>query len=211
MRDRGLLDAYLSLAPAEPARSGAPGAGFTLVELLVGLAVGLMIIGGVIQTWVAASAASRVQADLAESAERIRFTVEHMSRDLRMAGLETTENAIEFADGKLTGRYGEITVTYSAANGSLRYLRTEGGTVVINNQPIVDGVEAMAVWFGIGDPSDGGVRFMPAEAVPGSELIDVWGMRVLLSFAGHVLYPSREVETTIAMRNQLLASSAPVL
>ena len=175
--------------------------GFTLVELMVGLVVGLLVISGVVQAYAGAAASQRVQNILAESAERIRFAVGYVGHDLRMAGYKAAGPPVDYADGWLIVRYGDVVAAYSVSGGTLRYRRAEGGTVVYNNQPILDGFRSMDVWFGIGDPTDGGIRFLPAADADSAALDDVRGVRVAWTLED-ARSSVQIVETTIALRNR---------
>lgn len=179
--------------------------GFTLVEVMVGMLVGLLLIGGVIQTHAAASASRRVQESLAAQAERARFAIARMGRDLRMAGHGGVTPAIEFTADRIVVRHDDVVVSYFVSGGSLRYRRVVDGTVVFNNQPLVEGFSSQSVWFGVGDRDSGAVSFLPADDVDTAALDDVWGVRVSLS-----MQDGQTVEASFALRNPLLASTAPV-
>lgn len=60
--------------------------GWTLVELLVGSAVGLLVIAGIAQIYTAAKHSYDIQTRLAEIQDVGRYAVDVLSRDLRMAG-----------------------------------------------------------------------------------------------------------------------------
>lgn len=60
--------------------------GFTLVELMVAVTIGLIILGAVAQIFATSSATYNVQEDLARAQESGRFAVDFLKRDLRMAG-----------------------------------------------------------------------------------------------------------------------------
>lgn len=63
-------------------------AGFTLVELLVTLAVGSIFMLAVIQLFVSTNEINTVQEQLAGTQQSIRVAMEIMTRDLRMTGLD---------------------------------------------------------------------------------------------------------------------------
>lgn len=60
--------------------------GLTLLELMVALALGLLVSGGIIALFSATSQTSRVQAALSRVQENGRFAMGRMEADLRMAG-----------------------------------------------------------------------------------------------------------------------------
>lgn len=65
-------------------------AGFTLVEIMVAITIGLVLLGGVVQIFVSNSQAYRVQDDLARVQENGRFAIDMIARNLRKAGFKMT-------------------------------------------------------------------------------------------------------------------------
>jgi prepilin-type N-terminal cleavage/methylation domain-containing protein len=63
-----------------------PQHGFTLVELLVSMMVVVFLVVGLLQILDASAHVSKVQNDVAEMTETLRFTVQEMVRTLRMGG-----------------------------------------------------------------------------------------------------------------------------
>jgi type IV pilus assembly protein PilW len=61
-------------------------AGFTLVELLVALALGLFLMGGVVSIFVSNQQSARTNNGIARLQENARFAVELLSREIRDAG-----------------------------------------------------------------------------------------------------------------------------
>lgn len=61
--------------------------GFTLVELLVAMTLGLVLIGGVISVVVTTRQTLRVNENLAHMQEGARFSFEIMAREIREAGM----------------------------------------------------------------------------------------------------------------------------
>lgn len=62
--------------------------GFTLIEMLVAMVLGIIVTGGIISLFVSTSKANRVQANLAHIQENGRFAVARLSRDLRMTNAQ---------------------------------------------------------------------------------------------------------------------------
>jgi len=60
--------------------------GFTLIELMAALVVGLILIGGVLQIFISSKKTYTVQEGLARLQENGRFALELLSRDIRIAG-----------------------------------------------------------------------------------------------------------------------------
>ncbi len=60
--------------------------GFTLVELMIAMIIGLIIVGAVVQLFAVNRSTYQVDEGLARIQENARFAIEFISRDLRMAG-----------------------------------------------------------------------------------------------------------------------------
>lgn len=60
--------------------------GFTIVELMVALVLGLVLVGGVINVFVTSGQTTRVNQNLSRIHENARFAVEMMAREIREAG-----------------------------------------------------------------------------------------------------------------------------
>ena len=67
--------------------------GLSLVELLVALAIGLLIVAGVVQVYISARQAYRTTEALARVQEAGRFALSFLARDIRMAGYSGCANA----------------------------------------------------------------------------------------------------------------------
>ncbi len=68
-------------------------AGLSLVELMVAMAIGLFLLGGVFHIYVTASVDRRVTEGLSRMQESGRFANEFLTRDIRMAGFTNCYNA----------------------------------------------------------------------------------------------------------------------
>lgn len=62
--------------------------GFTLVELLVAMAVGLLVLGALVTLLVQTNQASRINSGAARMQENARFAIDLISRDLRMSAAQ---------------------------------------------------------------------------------------------------------------------------
>lgn len=63
-----------------------PGAGFSLVEIMVALATGLLLMAGIGQVYLATKQTYTVQEQLSRLQENARYALDRMGRDIRMAG-----------------------------------------------------------------------------------------------------------------------------
>lgn len=79
-------------APCRP-HTGRTEQGFTLVEMMVALVLGLLVIGGVISVFIANQQSYRTNQALGEVQDGSRIAFEFMARDLRNAGLTGCGNA----------------------------------------------------------------------------------------------------------------------
>jgi len=107
--------------------------GFTIVELLVAMAIGLFLISGVFQLFIANKQSSRIQNNLSHVQENGRFAINEIGRVLRMTGIKsvpvdtttfTTAAAITGIDNGSLGA-DEVFISFQGAVGTA----TAGGTV----------------------------------------------------------------------------------
>ncbi len=61
-------------------------AGLSLIELMIAMVIGLIMMLGVVQIFIASRAASQLSEGLARTQENARFALDFLQRDLRMAG-----------------------------------------------------------------------------------------------------------------------------
>ena len=60
--------------------------GFSLVEIMIALLIGLFLLGGILQMFSASQQTYRMQSNLARLQENGRFALDFLARDIRMAG-----------------------------------------------------------------------------------------------------------------------------
>ena len=151
-----------SALPASSPRTIAPNQGFTLVELLVTLAMFSILVAAIAAVLVPMRRSYTTQEVSAAAQQSVRMAVEFMINDIRLAGLDPMESAnagIEMAnatairftadrvpegatecDGAIkTNNSERLTYYYEAADQTLR-LRTDEGTASQNTQTLVDNV-----------------------------------------------------------------------
>jgi prepilin-type N-terminal cleavage/methylation domain-containing protein len=190
--------------------------GMSLIELMIGLVVGLIILLGIVQTMMVSKSASMSRQSMSAIAENARFAFEFMSRDLRMAGYEYEctageGDAIQLGGGVLTACYqdsnaDDVRASYSINNeGELIYRKEVDGNVVINNEVLIDGVSQFDLRFGQ-RTSDGNIQYITTLPASPTELIAV---RVTLAMGDPTDGRALEVENntisgTIALRNQII-------
>lgn len=84
-------------AQSSPTHDPGRSRGFSMVELMVAIVIGLILVGGAISLLVTSKQTYGVQDDLARLQESGRFALEMMGRDLRMAGYVGCANDISAA------------------------------------------------------------------------------------------------------------------
>lgn len=97
--------------------------GFTLVELLVAMALSIFLIGGVSLTYLAGRSASQDAEKLSRIQENMRFASDYLLRDLRLAGFrdQVALNFDEFTNigsdfVSLNDARNELTIKYAGRN-----------------------------------------------------------------------------------------------
>ncbi len=146
--------------------------GFTLVELLVGMVIGLFIAGGLIAIVVTSTSAYNVQIDHARVNENARFAVEFLSRDVRMAGyfgcLDNPANVINnlnASDGSLYD-FDEVIEGFEGNASETTWLPSASAVSALN---ILPGTDAITVRFA--NPTESAVLdgvSTPDSAIPAS-------------------------------------------
>jgi prepilin-type N-terminal cleavage/methylation domain-containing protein len=147
--------------------------GITLIELLVGLVICGVLMGGIYRVFIAQTKAYTVQDQVAEVQQNIRGATEIIVRDLRMAGFQTStfnsfvitgspvgsplsNNSItvnyEYLGGALPAIY---TVTYTLAGRSLTRTLTQNPPGASVTDTILENVDALTFSYGIDLNGDG--------------------------------------------------------
>jgi len=130
--------------------------GFTLVELLIAMAITGVILGTVASTFITQRKSYALQEQITEMMQNARAAMETMTREIRMAGYPTTRvpggvafdgvtyNAAQLqiradlnSDGDTTNTDEDIRYSHDAAN--LQIIRWENA--VDGNQPLVDRIQ----------------------------------------------------------------------
>lgn len=138
-----------------------PAAGFTLVELMVALLLGLLVTGMFYMSYTAIAATSDRQAQLVEQGQNLRLGADQLIRDLRMAGynpvhggpraetgfVEATATALRFTrdldgDGEISANYEDVSYQLAGpgeSGATFLQRRDYNGAV----DAIVENVEAL--------------------------------------------------------------------
>ncbi len=137
--------------------------GFTIVELLVGLAIGLILLGVAVKIFLVQQRAYSVQEQLSEMQQNIRAAMDMIVKESKMAGYNPTGasfNGITYdtsqlriladidGNGTTTGTNEDITYTYDA--GNLQIERDTGG----GGQPLAENITEFTFSYGTDTSAD---------------------------------------------------------
>ncbi len=160
---------------ASSARSPAPTrrtAGFSLIELLIAMVVGLTLAAGVIQVYVGNNQTERVQEARARMQENGRFALNFLAQEIRMSGYLGCLSAID--QNRINNTLNSPPASFQPGTGIQGWEAKQGsGTapgVVSNSVKDVAVVDSA----GGGWASSGGNILEPTSAVPGSDIVRVW-------------------------------------
>lgn len=149
-------------------------AGFTLVELMVALALAIFLIGGVILMYSSGRAASLESEQLSRMQENIRFASDFMIRDIRNAGYRDRATLSATSAAEISGQYAQILGDDSnrlqiryAGRGSCSEQFSEDVFGVVVNEYFVEGGALMCQGNDDGDPTDMGDAMALVNGVTG--------------------------------------------
>ena len=205
--------------------------GFTLVEIMIAITIGLVMVAGILQISSASKESSRLQRNMGFVQENIRTAMAMLGSDLRKAGyfpnIIPNDNTIPLVAATTTdggnANNDEITVSYQSNTDCLGQttptvngVRTAVDHYYISDerlmckgngndvaQPLVEGVENMQILYG--ENTDGDPRSANRYVKPSeANLKDVVSVRIAMRFV------SREgVRTSIDNNEYALLDSDP--
>ena len=195
--------------------------GVTLIELLVALVITSFLMAGVYQVVVRQGRAYTAQEQVVDVQQSVRVAMDHMVRDIRMAGYDSDSSTSKVAipDPVTTGssqlslsyEYDdttEHTVTYRLNGDQLaKQLTATTDTGVSNSteEIVLEGVEGLDFSYGLDTDNDGVVNtWVPASGVT-SKVIAIrvrLSARPLSSDLNH--FATRELESVVTLRNRIL-------
>ena len=200
--------------------------GVTLIELLVGLVITGMVVGGLYRILIAQSKAYVVQDQVAEVQQNVRNGMGILVKDLSMAGCDDENNLITVDNPLLVVADNAITVSYEYFNQTT--LATELHTVAYNlvgtnlqrqlsidgivnpSEIILENVDELVFTYGIDTDNDGYVNSWVNAAGVGTSMIIA--VRVRLAARPTQVNPDlnkvspRRLDSIVAMRNQVIRS-----
>lgn len=174
--------------------------GVTLIELLVAMTLSLVLLGGVIQLFVANKQSYKISEELARLQEGARFAASLLEQDIRMAG---------FIGCSARNAAGTVVLNHVVLSGSQTHLTPERGLEGWEANVGDDFEDFATVVDGavteVKESDDWGTSFAPGEAAPelsadtlsvsNSDVLRVWhvdGAPVLVDVAGSQLTASTE-------------------
>lgn len=212
-------DAYIARYKLVTAGRLADQKGLSLIELMIGLLVGLILLGGVLQTMLASKEAASARQNMAAITDNARFLFEFMARDLRMVGRGFSAGSAPLsysvsasgADKVLTAEYyvpasgGSETlveVTYTYDGSSVSYSRIEGGGGPQGGE-LIENVSGFEVAFGYVTSSGTSVTYTYSDYDDASVTWkDVVAIRTQVTFSDTDI-GNEPIVSTVALRNRV--------
>ena len=151
--------------------------GFTLVEVLIAMAIAGIVMGAIYSIFISSNRSYRTQDSVADAQQRVRVGIDFIAHDVRLAGLDplgagagienaTATNLRMTADLDLNGvidaplNQERITYDYDAPSRTLRRKLYEGTGSESAWQPLINDVSALAFTY---RDSGGNVTAVPAS------------------------------------------------
>jgi len=129
--------------------------GFTLIELMIAMTLGLLVIGSAITVFSGSQKSIELNSALTDLQDNARFAMDAITRDIRMSGFQgcvdiNTASAKILADSAPTTDYFNTAITASVVEDSGNWNPTEpAGFTIPNNRAVpVPGTHALSVQFG---------------------------------------------------------------
>ncbi|WP_054341852.1 PilW family protein [Neptunomonas antarctica] len=179
--------------------------GFSLIELMIALVLGLIIVGAVINAFLAMSQTYKVQDALSRAQESGRFALELVSQELRMAGFTDTAQRALIGYPQVTAQASLPSAvddqvndavtsemlfidTHDSGGGLALYVAPDGqsgiSTLYAGTQALVEGVASIIFSYGLDTNNDFQVdRFAPSSTV-GIDWTQVVAVRVWILAVG---------------------------
>ncbi len=160
--------------------------GFTLMELMVAMAAGLIVLAAIYSVFIFQSKRFDQEEQISEMQQSARAAMDIMTREIRMAGYDPDGNA---SAGILTagmsscsfsrdvdqggGRYQTCAITYSLDSGNRRVTR---GYAESGNQPLAENIHALAFTYYDADGAvtavEGNIRQIKIDITAGTSRPD---------------------------------------
>tara|TARA_R110002126_G_scaffold16527_28_gene66096 strand:+ start:52 stop:1053 length:1002 start_codon:yes stop_codon:yes gene_type:complete len=127
--------------------------GFSLVELMIAMVLGLLVLGGVIGVFIANQATSRANMALSELQNTARLSFQLMSQDIRNAGFSGCNNSMQIANAIAIAGVRPDWVQWNSALGTGNGFGLLGlaAPTPINGLAPTPGTQALRVMFAAGN------------------------------------------------------------
>lgn len=200
--------------------------GFSIVEIMIVLVLGLVLLGGTLQIFITTKKSYNLQDGVASVQESGRYAIHALRENILMAGFPRIQDIDPFDPvTSIDGISDQVTVRYQADTDCLGAQVLPAGTIVINRlfvdvntrtlrcdgnggvnappQTLVEGIEAMQVLYGVDTDSDNSAN----RYINAGEIVD-WNTIVSIRIA--LLARSRENSGVIENRNYFLLDALAI-
>lgn len=126
--------------------------GFSLVELLVSMAIALIVMAGVLNSFLASRAAFKFNQELAFIQDNARYATALLTRDIRMAGYYGCDMSNAIITNSISGSSFNGLLDLNGIEG-WESARTEPSTPLLFKSEVVPGTDAFVVRYGSQDNS----------------------------------------------------------
>ncbi|HFE37832.1 MAG TPA: prepilin-type N-terminal cleavage/methylation domain-containing protein [Gammaproteobacteria bacterium] len=163
--------------------------GFSLVELMIALVLGLILLGGTFQIFFITKNGQRLQNGMANVQENGRYAIYALRENILMAGYSTSTDLPPFdPDRSLDGENDQITVRFESTTDCLgTALPAAAAGIAVNrifvdaesntlrcqgngggaSAALVDGIEGMQILYGLDEDGDNVAnRYLTASELP---------------------------------------------
>jgi len=178
--------------------------GFSLIEMMVAMLIGLFLMGGVISVYMSSSQSSKINDTLRTMQENGRFALGSLKNGIQMAGFIDNYDPSVLVNPFPSANNSDLTVRFQSdtdctgastlglaapdtgfaenkfeinASGELICTGNAGG--VGNPVTIIEGVDQMRILYGLDDDNDGITdRYLDAASVTATGIANVWRDRI---------------------------------
>lgn len=195
--------------------------GVTLIELMIGMVIGLVLLGGIMQTMLASKEAAATRQSISTITDNARFLFDFMARDLRMGGrgygsddweadapdgFGSNLDPIEFIDNELVVRYlGQnntpTEVRYRLDGNEVEYCSSPCPADNKNFEPLIGGVDSFGFAFALCNEPD-------VYVASNTDWPNVTAVQVTVGFVDEAPWAGegidrKEISSTVALRNRV--------
>lgn len=181
-----------------PVNAIGPQRGFTLIEIMISLLLGVFLLGGVIGIFLNTKQTYRVQDALSRLQENGRYAMEFIGRDIRMTDYKAcpTDDFATFGVAPISGVNNNAVAGDSIDNGTdeidVRWFPTCGAgplgaaydirsaNLAKNTAPLIEGIQDMQIKYGVDIEGDGTPNYYADAGTAGLNMSQVVTVRVSL-------------------------------